>query len=762
MDTRVNKFGLLIMCALIILLGACTHEGSSDKQDENKSKDHAAKGRYLETNNSLPQNLKGIYALQKLKDGTIKLVASGKDIPFDVYSSKDRGKSWKKVKASGSIVPPGNDINSAAIDLKGNIVLNYGVHEKSNGAKLSAFKGELTYVKVDTHGKKTKLPISLPSSGKSSDQRVNELSDLKFAANGDLFGTDQNNIIYQIDASTGKIKHIYSSGDVNEYGLVNHSLLIVTGNQVQQYDIRTGKQKQAIDVLNKYLAGAKKSLMIPGNKKDDLYFCNEKGLYHYVLGGNVVEQLADGSLSMLNSGNFTNLAVDSNGNFLVTYKNSDQQPVLKHYTFSKKAEATPSHEITVYSLNDNSTVKQQITKFQSENPNMHVNYEVGVSGKNGESTSDAIKTLNTKILAGKGPDVLILNGMPVDAYVEKGLLADFSDVIDKYTGKDEAFKNIVEAYKTKNKIYAAPIRFKVPILIGSQDALDQIHDLDTMGDYAENDRKAGDKTPLLDIQDPSMLAVKLFPVIAADWFNKDGSLSKSQLTDAFTKLKKIYDASTEHLSKEQLNDYKKKFEYTVNKGDMTKIQYYDGYMDVSNSAPDIAEGRSRLAAGTIGSFDAIAYLSSVHESHHTISYQLLNKGKHYFVPGITVGMSAKSKNQEGAKKFLSYLFSEKAQNIDYTGGFPVNKKQFEKAQAKPSQDTMSDLNMGTNEKITWPDPKQFEAFTSKVETLKTPTYQDDVVSESLFEAFEKCASGKESPHEAANDMMEKLNLYLSE
>ncbi|MFC4618927.1 ABC transporter substrate-binding protein [Camelliibacillus cellulosilyticus] len=762
MDTRGNKFWLLIMCALIILLGACTHGGSSDKPDKNKSKDYAAKGRYLETNISLPENLNDIYALKKLKDGSIKLVASSKDSPFDVYSTQDQGKSWKKVKATGSIVPSGNDISSAAIDSNGDVVLAYGVHEKSNGAKLSAFKGKLTYIKVDAQGQTTKLPIALPSSGKNSDQWVNHLGDLKFASNNDLFGTDQNNMIYQIDARTGKIKHIYSSGDVIEYGLVNHSLLIVTGNQIQQYDIQTGKQKQTIDVLKKYLAGAKKSLMIPGNKKDDLYFCNEKGLYHYVVGGNVVEQLVDGSLSMLSSGNFTNMAVDANGGFLVTYKNSGQQPILNDYTFSGKSNATPSHEITVYSLNDNPTIKQQITKFQSENPNMHVNYEVGSSGNNGESTSDAIKTLNTKILAGKGPDVLILNGMPVDAYVEKGLLADFSDVIDKYTEKDEVFKNIAEAYKTKNKIYAAPIRFKVPILIGSQDALDHIHDLDTMGNYAENYIKAGDKTPLLDIQDPSMLAVKLFPVIAADWFNKEGSLSKSQLTDAFTQLKKIYDASTKHLSKKELDAYKKKFEYAVDKEDMTKIQYYEPYMDVSLSAPDIAEGRTRLAAGTIGSFDAIAILSSVHESDRTISYQLLNKEKHYFVPGITVGMSAKSKNQEGAKQFISYLFSEKAQNIDYTGGFPVNKQQFKKAEAKPSQDTMSDLNMGTSEKITWPDPKQFEAFTSKVETLTTPTYQDDVVQEALFDALDKCASGQESPQSAAKDVMEKLNLYLSE
>lgn len=38
---------------------------------------------------------------------------------------------------------------------------------------------------------------------------------------------------------------------------------------------------------------------------------------------------------------------------------------------------------------------------------------------NGVTLEDALKTLSTDILAGNGPDVLILDGMPVDSYVEK-------------------------------------------------------------------------------------------------------------------------------------------------------------------------------------------------------------------------------------------------------------------------------------------------------------------------------------------------------
>ena len=149
MDNIGEKLGVLIICAVILLLGACTHSESSDKQDK-----HVAEGRYLETNNSLPKNVKEIYALKKLKDGRFKLVGGGKDSPFEVYSSEDQGKSWQKVQTQVSVIPSGNDIGSAAIDSNGDIVLAYGVHEKSNGAELSAFKGKFTYIKVDAHGQK--------------------------------------------------------------------------------------------------------------------------------------------------------------------------------------------------------------------------------------------------------------------------------------------------------------------------------------------------------------------------------------------------------------------------------------------------------------------------------------------------------------------------------------------------------------------------------------------------------------------------------
>lgn len=74
--------------------------------------------------------------------------------------------------------------------------------------------------------------------------------------------------------------------------------------------------------------------------------------------------------------------------------------------------------------------------------------------------SDALRTLNTEIMAGKGPDIILLDGMS-ESYLEQGLLEDISDVIEKYTKNDLLFENIIDAYTDKDgKVYSIPTRLK--------------------------------------------------------------------------------------------------------------------------------------------------------------------------------------------------------------------------------------------------------------------------------------------------------------
>ena len=59
-------------------------------------------------------------------------------------------------------------------------------------------------------------------------------------------------------------------------------------------------------------------------------------------------------------------------------------------------------------------LRQAISVYQKQNPDVYVDLEIGMSGEDSVTASDALRTLNTDIMAGKGPDILILDGMPVD------------------------------------------------------------------------------------------------------------------------------------------------------------------------------------------------------------------------------------------------------------------------------------------------------------------------------------------------------------
>ena len=71
-----------------------------------------------------------------------------------------------------------------------------------------------------------------------------------------------------------------------------------------------------------------------------------------------------------------------------------------------------------------------------------------------------------------------MDGLPVNSYVEKGLLADVSDTVNPLISDGKLFDKIAQTYKGDDgKIYAVPMTFKVPIVIGRKSDLDKLNSL---------------------------------------------------------------------------------------------------------------------------------------------------------------------------------------------------------------------------------------------------------------------------------------------
>lgn len=119
------------------------------------------------------------------------------------------------------------------------------------------------------------------------------------------------------------------------------------------------------------------------------------------------------------------------------------------------AAPAPENELTVFSLGESGTVRRAVIEFQKENPAMTVRYQIG--DQSPLPREETLRALRNELEKGRGPDVLILDGM--DAAVYEGRLADPG------TPDPQCFPNIVEAGRRDGKQYAIPMRFLPPLSV---------------------------------------------------------------------------------------------------------------------------------------------------------------------------------------------------------------------------------------------------------------------------------------------------------
>ncbi len=102
---------------------------------------------------------------------------------------------------------------------------------------------------------------------------------------------------------------------------------------------------------------------------------------------------------------------------------------------------------------------------------------------------DALKKLNTELLSGSGPDILILDGINIDVYAEKGVLTDLSDVVKEADSKGGLYTNLIAPFYQGEQLYALPVQFGIPVLAGHETAVRNITDYTTFADMTERARK---------------------------------------------------------------------------------------------------------------------------------------------------------------------------------------------------------------------------------------------------------------------------------
>lgn len=268
-----------------------------------------------------------------------------------------------------------------------------------------------------------------------------------------------------------------------------------------------------------------------------LYYASQNGLYKAALDGSFVETLTDNTgyaYANANAGREQILAASDNS-YWVLLRVGARDYKLYRYLFDATAPVVAANQLDIWAMEDNPMLRLAVSVFLRENPDYDVTVEYGHSGEGGAQTDeDIIRTLNTRLLSKDGPDVLILDSLPVNNMIKQGMLTDISGIVN--TG--EYYPNILSTYARDGKTYAYPALFWAPVMAQKSGTagpgLENISSLeDLRGIKSENQIAYGGYYHLFDT-----FYIAASPAI----FPQDASVDENSLRSFLSVTKEISDA----------------------------------------------------------------------------------------------------------------------------------------------------------------------------------------------------------------------------
>lgn len=241
----------------------------------------------------------------------------------------------------------------------------------------------------------------------------------------------------------------------------------------QAVDIETGATRETMDGTGLFAEQALGMAALDG----ELYFLDSTGLRKIPFGGNLPQVLLEGGAFTFGDPTMSleGLQVLS-GECIVMLLQSSTGRALYRYKFDSTVPSEAAATLRVWSLEDHEMLRLAVRQYHREHPEVDVALEIALPEGTGQTAEDAVRALNTELLNGQGPDVLILDGLPAESLAKNGMLADLSGLVDP-----AAFEPMfVEPFRTGEKLCMVPAQFALPILAGDAALLDQARDLEQL------------------------------------------------------------------------------------------------------------------------------------------------------------------------------------------------------------------------------------------------------------------------------------------
>ena len=486
-----------------------------------------------------------------------------------------------------------------------------------------------------------------------------------------------------------------------------------------------------------------------------MYLLNEAGIHHFNKGGSIWETVVDGSLNSLSlpSANLKKLFVGNDNDYFVWFSDGDTE-LLRRYTYDAQIPSVPSETLTIYGLDlsDSSTIRQAASLFQLSHPNTRVELIDGQSGAGSTTVSDTVRALNTELLGGNGADILVLDGLPVNSYIEKGVLLDLNQTLEPMISTGQLMENVVTPFTEEDGgLYQIPSRMTLMAVYGDQGAIDSLSSMSAMRAYQS---------------DPSHLPLRpktkyenLLRQVILLTYNElvdaqTGRPSPGKIQELLETVKVLGEANGAKVAFDNSEDggfgeaYNRSFgtdglmfsEYDRLDRDMTSlaVDKYNGLFDTM-MAFAVLEKRGLTMEGVNG-----AYL-----------------------PNGILGINAASARKEQAQEFIRFVLGGEIQNSDLGDGFPVNAAAAVNwVEHEDKTSSMSMVSVGGDDGYeisgSYPDQEKRGQLYELAKQSDRPIVADRILVEIIVNEAMGYFEGSKTLEQAAQNADNKAGLYFSE
>ena len=546
--------------------------------------------------------------------------------------------------------------------------------------------------------------------------------------------------------------------ETEDYGSVMNSsdgkiMLTMWGDEGGQY----------IKVFDKETGALSEKYKVPGNSYNysyyggsgyDLFLTDSTALYGYNLGDEEMTEIMNFIDSDLDAYSLYNVnAISDTQLYASYYSYSEDKQCYAKFTKVPPEEVVEKKVLTLGACYLDEDVRRRVVQFNKTNEQYRIQIKDYSTYNTETDYSQSYTRLNTDIISGNMPDILVLNSsLPVESYMAKGLFEDLYTYIDADEEMDRSdfMTNIFEAFSTNGKLYQLIPSFTVLTVAGRTAdvgnetgwTLDELNAV--MAVKPEGTKIFFDTTRETILNYCMQMSSEQF----INWETGECSFD----SEGFVKLLEFISQFPEEYDDSQYTD-----EFWV------------------ESESTYREGKTLLAISYLGQFSDFNMMEkgTFGEDITLIGFPAENRNGSVIDYSMSLAMSSKSSNKEGAWEFLRYFLSYDYQKDTY--GFPTNLKRYEElkqeAMQKPyyydENNNKVEYDMtyyiGETEVII---PPMTEEEIQELEDFLFSLNQPSVYNEDLLNIIKEEAAayytGQKSAEEVSKVIQSRAKIYVNE